>query len=171
MFDALKRFLAEVSGAGAASRSFEEDEDYCLAAVALLIHIIHVDGSADPSEKQRLQALIEERFGLDPDEAASLSAKAEERDREAVDFYQFTSVLKHKLDDAGRQKIVEMLWEIAFADGVIHEFEENAIWRIAELLGVSTRERVMLRQKVMAQSPRGLPLPGPWSGLGAKTKA
>ncbi|HET6377680.1 MAG TPA: TerB family tellurite resistance protein [Methylocella sp.] len=170
MLDALKRFLAEVTGAGAESRAFEE-EDYCLAAVALLIHIINVDGSADPLEKQRLQTLIEERFGLDPEEAAGLSAKAEERDREAVDFYQFTSVLRRRLDDSGRQKIVEMLWEIAFADGVIHEFEENAIWRIAELLGVSTRERVTLRQKVIAQSPRGLPLQGPWSGLQVKSKA
>ena len=57
-----------------------------------------------------------------------------------MDFYQFTSVLKRALDDDGRQKIVEMLWDIAYADGAPDEFEENTIWRIAELLGVSTRD-------------------------------
>ncbi len=37
-----------------------------------------------------------------------------------------------------------MLWEVVMADGVIHEFESNLVWRTAELLGVSTRDRVTL---------------------------
>jgi uncharacterized tellurite resistance protein B-like protein len=41
-----------------------------------------------------------------------------------------------------------MLWEVAMADGVVHEFESNLVWRSAELLGVSTRDRVTLRQQV-----------------------
>jgi len=95
---------------------------------------------------------------------------AERSDREAVDFYHFASVLKRTLDDEGRQKIVGMLWGIAFAD-VADEFEENAIWRIAELLGVSTRDRVLLRQRVAGQKPRDAPFEGPWSGPAARGKA
>jgi uncharacterized tellurite resistance protein B-like protein len=44
--------------------------------------------------------------------------------------------------------MVEMLWEVAYADGVLHEFESNLVWRAAELLGVSTRDRVELRKAV-----------------------
>jgi uncharacterized tellurite resistance protein B-like protein len=100
-----------------------------------------------------------------------LIATAEQSDREAVDFYHFTSVLKRALDDDGCQKIVEMLWDIAFADGVAGEFEENTIWRIAELLGVSTRDRVLARQRVAGQTPRDAPFEGPWSAPAAKGKA
>ncbi|MFZ0494340.1 MAG: TerB family tellurite resistance protein [Methylocella sp.] len=170
MFDAVKRFVAEVAGAEAPARSFGE-EDYRLAAVALLIHVANVDGQTDLAERRRLKTIIAERFGLDAKAASELITMGEQSDREAVDLYHFTSVLKRTLDDNGRQKIVEMLWDIAFADGVVDEFEENTIWRIAELLGVSTRDRVLARQRVAGQTPRDAPLAGPWSAPAAKGKA
>jgi uncharacterized tellurite resistance protein B-like protein len=173
MFAALKNFITEVSGADPAARRFDE-EDYRLAAVALLVHIANVDGNTDLAERRRLKTIIGERFGLDTEAAAELIAAAEESDREAVDFYRFTSVLKRALDDDGRQKVVEMLWDIAYADGTADEFEENTIWRIAELLGVSTRDRVLLRQRVASRVPAPAPGPieGPWSAAAAaKDKA
>ncbi|MGH6840354.1 MAG: TerB family tellurite resistance protein [Methylocella sp.] len=170
MFDALKSFIAEVAGEEAPSRRFGE-EDYRLAAVALLIQVANADGQTDLAERRRLMTIIEERFGLDAKAASELITLAEQSEREAVDFYHFTSVLKRALDDDGRQRIVEMLWDIAFADGVVDEFEENTIWRIAELLGVSTRDRVLLRQRVAGQRPPGAPFEGPWSASAAKGKA
>ena len=167
MFDALKGFITEVAGAEAPARSFGE-EDYRLAAVALLIHVANVDGQTDLAERRRLKTIIED---LDAKAASELITMGEQSDREAVDFYHFTSVLKRALDGDGCQKIVEMLWDIAFADGVVDEFEENTIWRIAELLGVSTRDRVLLRQRVVGQTPRDAPFEGPWSASAAKGKA
>ncbi len=170
MFDALKRFVEEFTGADGPTRTFDE-EDYRVAAVALLVHVANVDGRVDLAERRKLQKIIEERFGLDASAAARLTAAAEQSDREAVDFYHFTSVLKRALDDGGRLKIVEMLWDIAFADGAVHELEENTIWRIAELLGVSTRDRVLLRHKVAGETPPEPDADGPWSQTGAEGKS
>jgi uncharacterized tellurite resistance protein B-like protein len=128
------------------------------------------DVQAELAERRRLEAIIEERFGLDPNKAAELTALAEQSDRKAVDFYQFTSLLKHALDNEGRLKVVEMLWEIAFADHVLHELEENTIWRIAELLGVSSRDRILLRQKIAGEAQRNVSTEGPWSASAAKGK-
>lgn len=162
MFDALKTFIAELGGAGSAVKSFDED-DYRLAAVALLVHVAAADGPTDDLERRRLKTLIEERFGLDDSTTARLIERAEESDRDAVDFYQFTSVLKRTLDEDGRLKIVEMMWDIAFADGELHELEDNTIWRVAELLGVSTRDRILLRQRVAAEIKAEAAPKGPWS--------
>jgi uncharacterized tellurite resistance protein B-like protein len=52
------------------------------------------------------------------------------------------------LDEPGRQRIIEMMWEMVFADQRVSEFEENVMWRVADLLGVSARERIALRQRV-----------------------
>jgi hypothetical protein len=41
-----------------------------------------------------------------------------------------------------------MMWEIAYADGSVNEFESNIIWRAADLLAVSSRQRVELRRQV-----------------------
>ena len=161
MFDALRNFVAELAGADPTEKSFAED-DYRLAATALLIHVAASDGETDDAERRRLKDLIEERFGLDDAATQRLIEKAEQSDRDAVDFYQFTSILKRALDEDGRLKVVEMMWDIAYADGAIHEFEENTVWRGAELLGVSTRDRVLLRKRVADATQSRTAQKGPW---------
>jgi uncharacterized tellurite resistance protein B-like protein len=69
-------------------------------------------------------------------------------DREAIDLYRFTSLLNRSLDEAGRLRIVEMMWEIVYADGKVNEFEDNVIWRAADLLGISSRDRIEMRRRV-----------------------
>jgi uncharacterized tellurite resistance protein B-like protein len=162
IFDSLRNFIADTTGRTTEAPAFG-DGDYRLATVALLVHVANVDGMVDPLERQRLREIIELRFGLDEATTTQLIERAEQSDREAVDFFHFTTVLKRELDEDGRQKIIEMMWDIVFADGTVTEFEENVVWRVAALLGVSTRDRVMLRQKV-AEEPRPEPtIDGPWS--------
>ena len=72
-------------------------------------------------------------------------------DRDAIDLYRFTSLLNRSLDEAGRLRIVEMMWEIVYADRRVTELEDNLIWRAADLLGISSRERIELRQRVTSR--------------------
>ena len=58
---------------------------------------------------------------------------------EAVDLYHFTSVIMRVVDEPGRIRLVEMMWELVFADGKVSEFEENVVWRAADLLGLSAK--------------------------------
>lgn len=166
MLDRLKNFMAELTGEPAA-REFGED-DYRLAAVALLVHLAKAEGPTDESERARLTDIIEKNFSLDPQATARLIQSAEASDREAVDFYHFTHVICRSLGQPGRLRIIEMMWEIALADGVVHEVEENIVARIAELLGVSPHDRVMLRHRVAAEAAAGTAFAGPWAPVAAK---
>jgi uncharacterized tellurite resistance protein B-like protein len=156
MFEAFRNFLSEVAGGGRHPSHFAAD-DYRLAAAALLVHAAEIDGSMSQAERGKLHALIKRRFGLDDAATDELVAEATEAEHEAIDLYHFTSLLNRSLDEAGRLRIVEMMWEIAYADGRVTEFEDNLIWRAADLLGVSSRERIALREQV-AQA-RGAPGP------------
>ena len=82
-------------------------------------------------------------------------AEATEAEHEAIDLYHFTSLINRSLDEDGRRRIVEMMWEIVYADGRVTEFEDNLIWRAADLLGISSRERIELRQRVAAERGTG----------------
>jgi len=124
------------------------EEDVRLAVAALLYHVVAVDGVVSPAEQAMLGDLLEKRFGLDPQSTRSLIKAAETADEEAVDLYHFTSLLKQRLDDGDRERIIEMMWRLVFADGGMHEFEENVVWRVAELLSVPSRVRVRLKQVV-----------------------
>jgi uncharacterized tellurite resistance protein B-like protein len=134
---------------GEDERSLElREEELRLAAAALLINAAAVDGTFDPEERDKLKTLLKARFALEGDGLKQILGEAEAWEQESVDLYSFTSVLARELDQDGRKRIVEMLWEVAYADGVLHEFESNLVWRSAELLGVSDRDRITLRKAV-----------------------
>ena len=124
------------------------DEDLQLAAAALLFHVIGIDGVVTEDEKVMLADLLMRRFSIDADSADELIGAARDADNEAVDLYGFTSLLKRRLDPSEREKLVEMMWKLVFADGKVHEFEDNLIWRVAELLGVSSQARIRMKQAV-----------------------
>lgn len=125
-----------------------DDEEVKIAAAALLVRATVIDGEVSRSETEVLRKVLERRFDLDHGQAGRLITEAAEKEKDSVDLYGFTSVLTRHLDRPGRLQIVEMLWEIVMADGVIHEFEANLVWRAAELLGVTSRDRIRLRKTV-----------------------
>lgn len=147
MLDGLRQFITEIVSPDAEQRVFDED-DYRLAATALLIHIISLDGEPTAVEKRKLHSLIETSFKLDPGTADRLIASATRAENDAVDLYRFTSVIMREVDEAGRRRIVEMMWEMVFADGKVTEFEDNVLWRAADLLGISGRDRIDLKHAV-----------------------
>ena len=107
------------------------------------------------AERDKLHAVIKQRFNLDDAATDELVAAATEAEQKAIDLYQFTARLNRSLDKAGRARMVEMMWQIVYADGVVTEFEDNLIWRAADLLGISREERLALRERVMARRASG----------------
>jgi uncharacterized tellurite resistance protein B-like protein len=153
MLDGLRQFIADVVSPTAHSDQAFDDTGYRLAATALLIHVISLDGEPTDVERRKLHSLIESRFGLDRGTADQLIASATLVEGEAVDLYHFTSVIMRSVDEAGRLRIVEMMWELAYADGPVTEFEDNVVWRAADLLAVSSRDRIELKHQVAGRQP------------------
>ena len=128
-----------------------EHDDYRLAAAALLVHAAAIDGDISDIERDQLHAVIKQQFGLDEATTDELVAEATEAEHEAIDLYHFTRAINRSLDEDGRRRVVEMMWEIAYADGQVDDFESNLIWRAADLLGISSRERIELGHRVASR--------------------
>jgi len=151
MIKTLGQVLDNLVAGDADKSGADGPDDTRLAAAALLVHASTVDGYVDEAESKRVQAVLKDRYELSDEQLHELVVAAERTERDAVDIYSFTSKLKKALSEEDRLQIIEMMWEIAFADGEVHGFEENLIWRTAELLGISSRERIRARKKVEAQ--------------------
>ncbi|MEJ1159885.1 tellurite resistance TerB family protein [Prosthecomicrobium sp. N25] len=145
MFDVLKRLLSDLGGREPAPMPALDER---LATAALLVHAVGIDGTFGDAERRRIEDVLARRYGLHGDDLAALLDQARAADGEAVDLYGFTSVLKRSLPPESRAAVVELLWEAVLADGSLHEFEDNVVWRVAELLDIGTRDRVLLRKKV-----------------------
>ena len=150
MFQSFKNFIAEFVDGEKHPTQFAED-DYRLAAAAMLVHAAAIDGEMSQSERDELHAVIKQRFELDDVATDDLIAKATAAEHEAVDLYHFTHQLNRTLDEPGRARIIEMMWEIVYADGRRDELEDNLLWRAADLLGVSPRERIELRRRISGE--------------------
>lgn len=122
-----------------------------LSTAALLVHASRIDGEEDVQETEHLSELIKTKFELSDEQTAELVNRGRAHDDQTVDLYSYTRVLTEHLDPEGRANIVEMLWEIVLSDKVIDDYEAHLVWRVAELLRISTRERVLLRQRVAAR--------------------
>lgn len=125
--------------------------DKNLAAAALMVHVIAADGKITPEETTRLNEVLREHYSVTDAEAEILANAARLAQSDAVDMYRFTSILKADMDESERLALVEDLWEMVYADGVVHEFEDNVVWRVAELIGIQSRERMVLKQRVLAR--------------------
>jgi uncharacterized tellurite resistance protein B-like protein len=147
MFQAFKDFVSELTGGQKDPSRFEEG-DYRLAAAALLVHVGMIDGGMSDAERAKLHTVIKRCFDLDDAAAEELIVQAAAAEQEAIDLYRFTSLLNRSLDEEGRRRMVEMMWQVVYADRQVTEFEDNLIWRAADLLGVSSRERIALRERV-----------------------
>ena len=130
-----------------------------LATAALLTRVATVHNEMSQARRAKLHAVLRTNFDLDDLATARLLQEFAAVDRSAVDLYFFTHQLNQLLNDKCRRQFVRMMWEVVYADGRVNELEDNIIWRVADLLGVTTRQRVELRQQIApdrAVSPAGL---------------
>ncbi len=149
MISGLKSLLF---GDGEAGRSKDTPEtEMHLAAAALLVEAATLDGSFSGAERETIGHVLGAHFNLEVDAVEALIEKADAAVAKSVQILGFTKVIKDNLEPEERVAIMEMLWEVAYADGELHDFEANLARRVAGLLYVSDRESGEARKRVLAR--------------------
>lgn len=148
----MKRFLAILFGDDAAiadAQSGGRFGDEQVAAAALMVEAARLDGAVEPKERAKILELLERHFDLPPGLARQLLERAERSATESVAWQGFTRAIKDALEPDARVGILEMLWEVAYADGALHDYEASLLRRVAGLLYVDDRESGEARIRVM----------------------
>ncbi len=143
----LKRLLAASKSVQGLARL----DDVQLAVAALLVEAARMDEVVAPAERAVIERLLAARYGLAAADLDRLVERAEQQAEQAVELFQFTRRLVPALDEAQRIELIEMLWEVALADGTLDPLEDSLIRRIAGLVYVSDQERAAARQRVVAR--------------------
>lgn len=146
----MRRFLSILFGDDTAMREpVGGSDDAHVAAAALMVEAARLDGSFTDVERDRIQKLLVQRFQLTPWLAAELLARAERTATESVAWQGFTQAIKDGLAPEERIGIIEMLWEVVYADGELHDYEASLLRRVTGLLYVGDRESGEARIRVM----------------------
>ncbi|NRP16926.1 hypothetical protein LPJGGPFB_00141 [Ensifer adhaerens] len=147
MFERFRTFLEGLTG----PTTRIERGDPRVAVIALCIQVMEADGKILASEQRKMRTIIKQHYALDDAALDALVEAGQSAESEAIDFYQFTAEVKRHLSEEQRIELIGMLWEVVYADGERSEMEDHVIWRIADLLGVSGRDRVLKRREVAAR--------------------
>ena len=153
----LDRFKALFLSNSDADRPTRTGDELQLAAVALLVEAACADGAFDAAERQCIRTLIESRFGLTPDAAETFLEEATRVVEDSVQILRFTRAIKDRYSYAERVALMEMLWDVVYADGVSDALEAQLMRRIGGLLYVSDHDRGAARLRVLARRERGDP--------------
>jgi uncharacterized tellurite resistance protein B-like protein len=143
MYNQLMRLLKEPAP--------QRRPDLRLSVAVLLLEAARQDDQFDPSERAMIEKLLTKQFALSPQECAQLIAAGEARSSQMVQLHGHTSDVIEQMTPDERVHLIEMLWEVAYADGVLDPEEDLLIRRVAGLIYVTDRERVLARQRVVGR--------------------
>src|SRR3546814_5902813 len=115
-------------------------DELLLAAAAWLVEAARRDDRLGAAERAVIERLLRGRFGLEEAAVTALLEAASSASEESVELYTFSRRVKDAFDHDARIEMIEMLWEVVYADGEVHDHEANLLRRIAGVLYVSDRE-------------------------------
>jgi uncharacterized tellurite resistance protein B-like protein len=151
MLNAIREFFEEHVGAAAGGDG--ERHAIELATAALLVETVRLDGEIDAAERAAAHRAVRSKFGLGDEEAATLLRLAEEEAREATDYYQFTSLINKQFSAAQKERVIELMWRVAYADADLSAHEQHVVRKIADLLHVP--HRAYIAAKLRARDAAG----------------
>ncbi len=120
-----------------------------MATAALMVEMLHVDEQVTTEEDEKLRQLLKQRFKLDTSEIEALIDLAHNEKHEATDYYAFTSLINTHHTQQQKIKLVEDLWQLAYADNHLDKYEEHLLRRLADLLHVPHQDYIRTKHKVL----------------------
>ena len=150
MLDGLLRILMGLDP----SHRTGERTDPTFALAVLLIEVARSDDRVEAPEQGLIERALARRFGLRQSEVTSLVKAAEKGAIQATDLFHFTQVVVENFSEEERVGVIEMLWEVAYSDGLLTGDEDALIRRVAGLIYVSDRDRGEARRRVMQRFER-----------------
>lgn len=137
MLNAIREFFDQHVAAGATGG--DDRRTIEVATAALLIETVRLDGEIDASERAAAHRAVRSKFGLGEAEAATLIRLAEEEARDATGYYQFTSLINKQFSAEQKERVIELMWQVAYADAELSAHEQHVVRKIADLLHVPHR--------------------------------
>jgi uncharacterized tellurite resistance protein B-like protein len=129
--------------------SFEPTE-LQIAVSKILVRTAKIDDEFHILEEQKILELLTKYFSLNDEDSKNLMELGISEEKSATDLYAYTNTIKKSLELNERKKIIEMMWQIIVTDDNFDPYENNLVWRVAELIGISTRERVQIKKDFLS---------------------
>jgi len=149
MLTRIRDILLGQAGVAADSSGGHTSEELHVAAAALMVEAARLDGTFDEAERARIGDILKRRFEMDDQSVAEILELATSAVDSIPEIYGFTKTIRDNFTHDERVMMLELLWEVAYADGVLHDYEASLLRQVTGLLYVTDQESGAARKRAL----------------------
>jgi uncharacterized tellurite resistance protein B-like protein len=154
MIDLVKGLFAKSQGAGPADQGKTASHDIRLAVCALFLEMANIDGEFSGSERDHVISLLKRQYNLPDEHIPELMEASKKELKGSIDLWQFTNLINQNYSRQEKIQIIEMVWEIVYADGRLDQHEDYLVHKLAKLLRLTQKDLIDAKLKVSRRTKR-----------------
>lgn len=124
-----------------------------LATAILLFDVMRADTNISNAERAQTMSTLQKYFALSDAALAQLMVQAEHAAKNANDYFSVTSAMNETFTHAQKIQVIELMWQVAYADTAIDAHENHLISKIAGLLHVTHGEYIAAKMRAKEDAP------------------
>ncbi len=149
MIDLVKKYFGKSTKDTPASQEREASHDIRVATCALLLEMANIDGEFSGAEQENIFDILKKNYQLSEEHVEALIEASNEEIKGRIDFWQFTHFINQNYSLGEKILIIEMVWEIAYADGRLNEHEDYLVHKLAKLLHLTHKQLIEAKLKII----------------------
>ncbi|MGR3221280.1 MAG: tellurite resistance TerB family protein [Candidatus Anammoxibacter sp.] len=149
MLNIVKKFFGKKDDRNSGIADEDKSQKIMVATCALLLEMANIDGQFSDSELDNILSTIKNDYRLSDENAAELIKAAKEELEDSTDLWRFTNLVNQNYSAQEKNKIIEILWQVVYADGILDQHEDYLIHKLAELLHIPHKELINAKLKVI----------------------
>jgi len=148
MIDLVKKFFSKSQKNAAGEEGDDESHDVRVATCALMLEMAQVDGKFDASERDHIIQVLKNDYDLPDGYAAELLEASKKELEESIDLWRFTNLINQNYALEEKIQIIEMIWRLAYRDGILDKHEDYLAHKLANLLRLSHKQLIDAKLRV-----------------------
>ena len=149
MIDLVRRFFEKGQGPGSADQGTTESHDVRVAVCAIFLEMANIDGEFSASERDDVISLLKRQYGLSDQHVVDLMEASQKGLKDSIDLWQFTNLINQNYSRDEKIQIIEMVWQIVYADGRLDKHEDYLVHKLAKLLRLTDKDLIDAKLKVL----------------------
>jgi len=147
MLASIKKFFTENIQPHA--ENVDNEHQLKVATAALLLEMASADFDVHDSELAAVANSMQQHFKLSQAETDSLMNLAAEEADQATCYYDFTRLINNGFSAAQKVKVIELMWEVAYADDKLQKYEEALVRKVADLIYVPHSDFIAAKHRIL----------------------
>ncbi|MCH7549604.1 MAG: TerB family tellurite resistance protein [Candidatus Krumholzibacteriota bacterium] len=143
----MKDFISKAIGTREAPQRAEGDVR--VAACALFLEMANIDNEFSEEERQHILGILHSEFGLSEDDALELAQEAAAELEGSIDLWRFTNMINKNYSEAEKIRVVELLWQVVYADGHVDAHEDYLVHKVTKLLRLPHKQMIAAKLRVL----------------------